>query len=71
MLAAIREYSRRSGQPELDSGAEVVRAANCKGLGPAKDKPQLQHDHNYTHGRLLVRPSWRSSLALTNIGMII
>jgi hypothetical protein len=39
MLAAIREYSKRSGQPELDSGAEVVRAANCKGLGPAKDKP--------------------------------
>jgi hypothetical protein len=29
MLAAIREYCRRSGQPELDSHEEVVRAANC------------------------------------------
>jgi hypothetical protein len=29
MLAAIREYCRRSGQPELDSDEEVVRAANC------------------------------------------
>ena len=29
MLAAILEYCRRSGQPELDSDEEMVRAANC------------------------------------------
>ena len=29
MTAAIREYCRRSGQPELGSDGEVLRAASC------------------------------------------